>query len=62
MKKTMKNKKLFLFIGGVILFFLSAYFFDIGGKSIISKILYAVGAMLVFTYMTYRQKKDTNDN
>lgn len=60
MKKSMKNKKLF-FIGGVILFFLSAYFFDIGGKSIISKILYAVGAMLVFTFLTYRQKKNTGE-
>ncbi len=60
MKKSMKNKKLF-FIGGVIFFFLSAYFFDIGGKSIISKILYAVGAMLVFTFLTYRQKKNTGE-
>lgn len=53
----MKNKKLF-FCVGVILFFLSAYFFDIGGKSIISKIIYAVGAMLVFSSITYLQNKD----
>lgn len=57
----MKSKILF-FIGGVIFFFLSAYFFDVGGKSIISKILYAVGIMLVFIFMTYLQKKDTGDN
>lgn len=57
----MKSKILF-FIGGVIFFFLSAYFFDIGGKSIISKILYAVGIMLVFIFMTNLQKKDTGDN
>lgn len=55
----MKEYKKLFFIVGVIFFFLSAYFFDVGGKTIISKILYAIGAMFVFTFMTFWQKKET---
>ena len=57
MNKIMRNKILFFCIG-VIIFFLSAYLFDVGGKSIVSKIIYAIGTMLVFSYLTNLQNKD----
>ncbi|MCF0256339.1 MAG: hypothetical protein HUK10_08650 [Bacteroides heparinolyticus] len=52
----MKNK-IITFIIGLIAFSSSAYIFDIGGKSFVSKALYALGLAIILTFLTLNKKK-----